>query len=317
MSFEIDTGEVVAFLGPNGAGKTTALRLITGYYAPDRGDVTIDGIPVLERPTDAQRHIGYLPESNPLYKDMLVSELLTLSANLKGIPKRERRAAFDFVVGAIGIDDVYYRPIGQLSKGYRQRVGIAVALIHRPRILIMDEPTEGLDPIQRGEIRGLIKTLARDHTIIMSTHVMQEAQAVSSRVIIVNRGRVVADGSAAELARTATSDRVLVAEIEGTGVAKVLRKMDGVASVACENVSRDDEPVAADSESGDGAQGSTTTVAVTATQPRTRATITLVEGEEIRPELARIARERAWVIWHLSEVEQKLEDTFNQLISEQ
>jgi ABC-2 type transport system ATP-binding protein len=308
MSFEIGTGEVVAFLGPNGAGKTTAMRCITGFYVPDRGSVTIDGIPVLERPVDAQRHIGYLPENNPLYKDMLVSEFLTLSANLKAIPKSEREAAFDFVVSAVGIDDVWYRPLGQLSKGYKQRVGIATALVHKPRILIMDEPTEGLDPIQRAEIRQLIKDLAADHTIIMSTHVMHEAQAVSNRVIIVNKGKVAADGSAAELQQQAKSERVLTVEIEGTGVEKVLAKLDGVATVACEDV----EPVSANG-SKNGSGGGT----ATAVHPRTRATVTLTKGEEIRPELARIARERAWVIWHLSEAQQGLEDIFYQLTSDE
>ena len=288
LSFSIDTGEVVGFLGPNGAGKTTAMRLITGFYAPDSGTVTVDGIPVLERATDAQRHIGYLPENNPLYKHMLVSEFLDLSADLKRIPRRDRRDAFDFVVDAVGIDDVFYRPIGQLSKGYKQRVGIAVALVHRPRILILDEPTEGLDPIQRGEIRALIRSLAADHTIIMSTHVMQEAQAVASRVLIINGGRLVADGSAEELVRGAAGARVLVVELEGKGVAKALGQITGVADVSSES----------------GKSG------------RVLAHVTLEEGAEIRPRLSQLARERDWTIWRLHEQEHGLEDVFHTLTTE-
>lgn len=288
LSFSIATGEVVGFLGPNGAGKTTAMRLITGYYAPDSGAVTVAGIPVLERAIEAQRMIGYLPENNPIYKDMLVSEFLGLSADLKRIPKRERRPALDFVVGAVGIDDVYYRPIGQLSKGYKQRVGIAVALIHKPRILIMDEPTEGLDPNQRSEIRALIKDLAEDRTIVMSTHVMQEAQAVCNRVIIVNRGRVIADGSAEELARGPKNQRVIMLEVQGGDIAGPLEELDGVDSV-------DTEPA------GEG---------------RVLARITTDVATEIRPEISRLVRDRGWVIWRLQEEVRRLEDVFHELTSD-
>ena len=175
LSFSIAAGEIVGFLGPNGAGKTTTMRLIAGYLSPDSGKILIDNKPVGEEGSDARRHIGYLPENNPLYRDMLVSEFLTLSADLKGIPSEKRAEAFDFAVRAVDIGDVYYRPVGELSKGYKQRVGMAVALLHRPSILILDEPTEGLDPNQRTEIRTLIKSLAKDRTILLSTHVMQEA----------------------------------------------------------------------------------------------------------------------------------------------
>lgn len=288
LSVEIEPGGVVGFLGPNGAGKTTAMRLITGFYAPDSGTVEIDGIPVHERPIEAQRTIGYLPENNPLYKDMLVSEFLSMSADLKGIPRSQRLEAFDFVVDAVGIDDVFYRPLGQLSKGYKQRVGIAVALVHKPRILILDEPTEGLDPIQRGEIRSLITALAADHTIIMSTHIMQEVQAVATRVLIINKGTLVADGTAAELSRMARSERIVTFEAEGRQIERQLRRLDVVQHL-------DVEPVSGQ---------------------RVLATITTGEDADVRPELSRLAREGEWTIWRLQEQEHKLEDIFYQLTQE-
>ncbi len=288
LSFEIRKGDIVGFLGPNGAGKTTTLRLITGFLSPDKGSVTIDDIPVADRAFEAQKLIGYLPENNPLYKDMLVSEFLDLSADLKHIPKRKRKAAFDFAVKAVAIGDVFYRPIGELSKGYKQRVGMAAALLHQPRILIMDEPTEGLDPNQRTEIRALIKDLAKDRTIIMSTHVMQEAQAVCNRLIIINKGKLVADGTADDLSRAAKHERVLLLELEGDGIEPALRALSGLERV-------DIEPAGAG---------------------RVRAKLTTGQSVELRPELSKIARERGWTIWQLAEEEHGLEDTFHKLTSE-
>ncbi len=285
LSFEINTGEVVGLLGPNGAGKTTAMRILTGFLAPDSGDVEVDDIPVIERPVDAQRRIGYLPENNPLYRDLLVSELLQLSAELKQVPRARRARAYADVVDAVGIEDVYYRPVGQLSKGYRQRVGIATALIGDPPILVLDEPTEGLDPGQRGDIRSLVTRLAEDRTIILSTHVMQEVQAVASRVMIVNRGRIVADGSVGEVTRAARSGRTFSFEAQGRGIERALEQIEGIDQVEL-------DPVA---------------------KQRVRATISTPEAIDVRPELSRLAREHEWTIWHLSEQEQRLEDVFLQL----
>jgi ABC-2 type transport system ATP-binding protein len=287
LSFTIESGEVVGLLGPNGAGKTTAMRLITGFLAPDCGTIEVDDIPVLERAVEAQRRIGYLPESNPLWRDMLVSEILQLSADLKRVPRSERGAAFDFVVDAVGLEDVYYRPIRQLSKGYRQRVGIATALVHQPSILILDEPTEGLDPGQRGDIRALITRLAHDRTIIMSTHVMQEVQAVASRVMIVKGGRLVADGSVGELTREAHSGRTITFEAAGRGIARALQQLEGIDEVD----------------------------ATTLKRGRVRATITSDGNVDVRPELSRLAREHEWTIWHLAEEEHRLEDVFMELTS--
>lgn len=288
LSFEIQKGEVVGFLGPNGAGKTTTMRLVTGFLSPDDGSISIEGMPVGEQTIDVQKYIGYLPENNPLYKEMLVSELLNLSAELKGIPKEKRRSAFDFVVKAVGIGDVFYRPIGELSKGYKQRVGMATALLHQPRILIMDEPTEGLDPNQRTEIRALIKNLAKEHTIIMSTHVMQEAQAVCNRLIIINKGKLVADGTSEELSRAAKHERIIQLELEGEGIELALRSLAGVEHVDFES----------------------------AEKGRTRAKLTTSESVELQPEISRIAKDKNWIIWRLAEEEHKLEDIFHKLTSE-
>lgn len=287
LSFSVNKGEIVGFLGPNGAGKTTTMRLITGFLSPDSGTITVGDTSVMTNPLIAQKQIGYLPENNPLYNDMLVSELLTLSADLKQIPPSERKTAYDFVVAAVDIAQVFYRPIGELSKGYKQRVGLALALLHQPAILIMDEPSEGLDPNQRTEIRTLIKKLARNHTIILSTHVMQEAQAVCNRLVIINKGRLVADGTPRELARSAAQKRVVVVEIEGTGIEAALKRLKGVKDVEVKKTAR-----------------------------RTMATLTLEGKTEIQPEIANLSYEHRWIIWQLHEEEQKLEEIFHTLTQE-
>jgi ABC-2 type transport system ATP-binding protein len=176
VSFEIQRGEIVGFLGPNGAGKTTTMRLLTGFYRPDTGRVRIDGLDTQEHDLKVKRGIGYLPENNPLYSELPVVEHLSLTSELRGIPRAERKNVFERVVEETGLESVYYRPVNQLSKGFRQRVGLALAILHEPDVLILDEPTEGLDPNQRVEIRELIRDLGRAHTVLLSTHVMQEVE---------------------------------------------------------------------------------------------------------------------------------------------
>lgn len=193
ISTEIGTGEVVGLIGPNGAGKSTTMKIITGFLVPDHGDVFIDGINVNIDPVSCKKIIGYMPENNPLYKDSQVKDVIGLSLKLHNVPKHLWHERIDFVVEKIGISQVYYREINTLSKGFKQRVGLASVLVHNPKILILDEPTEGLDPNQRFEIRNLIKTLGKDKTIIVSTHVMQEIEAMCSRVILINKGRIALD----------------------------------------------------------------------------------------------------------------------------
>jgi ABC-2 type transport system ATP-binding protein len=285
LSFEVKSGEVVGLLGPNGAGKTTTMRLITGYLFPDAGQVTVDNIPVTANPVAAQRKIGYLPEDNPLYEEMLVSELLDFSANLKAIPRNQRRRAFDFVVSAVGIGNVYHHLIGELSKGFKQRVGLALALLHQPTILIMDEPTEGLDPNQRAEIRTLIKKLARDHTVIMSTHVMQEASAVCNRLIIIDKGRLLADGTAEDLSHLAKGEKTIILDLEGRGIESALKQLKGVKQIDYEKL-----------------------------QPhRSRARISYPYSQEFRPEISRLIHRHQWTVWQLTEEKRGLEDIFHEL----
>jgi ABC-2 type transport system ATP-binding protein len=225
ISFSVEKGEIVGLLGPNGAGKTTTMRMLTGFLSADAGSIKIDEIDIEKDPVTAQERIGYLPENNPLYKNMQVAEFLELASQLHQIKEADKKEALDFVVKAVGIEKVYYRLIGELSKGYKQRVGIAAALIHRPEIIILDEPTEGLDPNQRAEIRQLIKDLSKEHTIIMSTHVMQEASVVCNRMLIINKGKIIADGRPEDLAKLSRKEMILNLEIEGEQIEEKLRAL--------------------------------------------------------------------------------------------
>lgn len=229
VSFEVKKGEIVGLLGPNGAGKTTTMRMLTGYFYPDKGSIKIDGMNILKQPEEIRKTIGYMPESNPIYKDMLVEELLKFVLELRDIPKSEQKELIKRVVEETGIADVYYRPIGELSKGFKQRVGLAQALIHNPEILILDEPTEGLDPNQRNDIRKLIKKIGKEKTVILSTHVMQEVTAMCDRVIIIDNGKVIADGNPDELEKGNNNFVDLI--VDGTGVVEELKKMKEVEDV--------------------------------------------------------------------------------------
>ncbi|NNG16814.1 MAG: ATP-binding cassette domain-containing protein, partial [Gemmatimonadales bacterium] len=226
VSFSVDRGQVVGFLGPNGAGKSTTMRMITQFIEPDQGQVLFDGQRLSEADREAKRRIGYLPENNPLYTEMLVTEYLDFVAGLRAIPPAERRSELDRVVAATAIEDVFYRPIGELSKGFKQRVGLAQAILHRPDLLVLDEPTEGLDPNQRVEIRHLISHLGKDRTVILSTHVLQEVQHTCSRLLIINRGKIVADGPVEQLIASAKGVVQIAVEIQGSGVAKALEGLD-------------------------------------------------------------------------------------------
>jgi ABC-2 type transport system ATP-binding protein len=199
ISFEVERGEVVGFLGPNGAGKTTAMKVLTGFLAPTDGTALIDGQDVLLQPIEVRRRVGYLPESAPVYRDMRVGDYLDFVASVRGLASAERAAAVARVAGECGLSDRMRQGIGSLSKGYRQRVGLAQALVHGPEILILDEPTSGLDPNQIVEIRNLIREIGRRKTILLSTHILSEVQATCDRVIIIHRGRIVADGTTDEI----------------------------------------------------------------------------------------------------------------------
>ncbi|WP_247232630.1 ATP-binding cassette domain-containing protein [Telluribacter sp. SYSU D00476] len=199
ISFELRPGEIVGFLGPNGAGKSTTMKILTGYLTPTDGRAEVAGHDVVANPMPARRTLGYLPEHNPLYLDMYVREFLIFVGNLYGMPASSLPVRVDEVIQLCGLDVEKHKKIGQLSKGYRQRVGLAQALLHDPSVLILDEPTTGLDPNQILEIRNLIRTAGRNKTVLFSTHIMQEVEALCDRVIIINRGRIVADSPLAEL----------------------------------------------------------------------------------------------------------------------
>ncbi|MBQ4258275.1 MAG: ATP-binding cassette domain-containing protein [Clostridia bacterium] len=214
VSFSVEEGSVVGFLGPNGAGKSTTMNIITGYLSASEGEVSIGGFNTIENPNEAKKLIGYLPEQPPLYVDMTVKEYLNFMYDLKKatLPREKH---LEEICKLAKIDNVYNRLIGNLSKGYRQRVGIAQALIGNPPVLILDEPTVGLDPKQIIEIRNLIKSLGRNHTVILSSHILSEVQAVCKRVLVINKGRLVADGTADQLAHNLSADHRLIARIAG------------------------------------------------------------------------------------------------------
>lgn len=229
VSFSIATGEIVGLLGPNGAGKTTTIKILTGSLQPDDGSVEINGLDVLEHTRAVQAQIGYLPETAPLYRELTVQGYLKMMTELRDIPEDDQRARISEAVYATGLAEHLTRPIGELSKGFRQRVGLAQAIVHKPRLLILDEPTIGLDPTQIVEVRHLIRRLAKQSTVLLSTHILSEVEALCDRVIILINGRIRADAKMSELA--STSDAILVLDRQTRGVEDVLLTIDGVREV--------------------------------------------------------------------------------------
>ena len=230
VSFRLHRGEVLGFLGPNGAGKSTTMRMLTGNLAPDSGRIAIGGVDLFEQPRRARAELGYLPEQPPLYNDLSVDEYLTFCARLHGIPRARRAAALAHVVDQCGLGDCRRRLIGNLSKGYRQRLGIAQAILHRPAVVVLDEPTSGLDPLQIREIRGLIRRLGGDYSVILSTHILSEVQSVCDRVQILRKGRLILDDTIAGLERRMELGRLRVAFAEPPP-ASLLIELPGVEAV--------------------------------------------------------------------------------------
>lgn len=208
ISFSVDKGQIVGFLGPNGAGKSTTMKIITGYLTADKGEAIVCGIPVQKDPQTVKSKIGYLPESNPLYYDMYVREYLGFMASVHGI--KNKNEAIEKAIDQVGLRKEAAKKIGQLSKGYKQRVGLAAALIHDPEVLILDEPTTGLDPNQIIEIREVIKELGKNKTVLFSSHILQEVEAICNRIIIINKGKIVADNQLNDLLQHATSNSLVV-----------------------------------------------------------------------------------------------------------
>lgn len=287
VSFSVDRGHVVGFLGPNGAGKSTTMRMITQFLEPDAGSIRMEGIPLAEAGREAKRRIGYLPENNPLYGEMLVSEFLDFVARLRELGA-DRRSATEEAVEGTGIEPVYHRPIGELSKGFRQRVGLAAAILHRPDLLVLDEPTEGLDPNQRVEIRRLIGKLGQERTVLLSTHVLPEVQFTCSRLLIINRGRIVADGPVDDLLSRAKGGARIAVEAAGTSVAEGLEALEGVQAVERR-----------ETEEG-----------------RVRLTLITVGAEDLRPRIFQLAKTSGWTLFELHQEAGSLEDLFRQLTTD-
>jgi len=287
LSFQVDRGEVVGFLGPNGAGKTTTMRLLTGTVQPDTGRITLDGLSIGDEPEAVKRRIGYLPELNPLYEDMLVCEYLEYAGRLRGLEGIELRRAIKDAAEETDLGDVFFRPIGEASKGFKQRIGLAAALLHRPEILVLDEPTEGLDPNQRVEIRSLVSALGRERTILLSTHVMQEVEATCTRLLIINKGKLVADGSVASLL-AGSGLATYVVEVQGDGAATALATLPGVRQHTTETV--------------DG---------------RVRVRLAAAGEKDLRPRIFSMARDRGWTLWELHRERASLEQLFRQLTTDE
>jgi ABC-2 type transport system ATP-binding protein len=288
VSFHVESGEIIGLLGPNGAGKTTMMKILTGYLQPTGGTATVDGLDVVAQALAVQQRIGYLPENAPLYPELSVQAYLRLIAELRQIPEEEQQLRLSEAIRATGLEGHLTRPIGHLSKGFRQRVGLAQAIVHRPKLLILDEPTVGLDPTQILEVRRLIRRLAQESTVLLSTHILSEVEAVCDRVIILLNGEVKADALLADL--EASTDVILVLDKETPDATKALQALHGVHSV---------QPI----PSTDGhayrvqAAGS--------------------DGADLRPSIYGLAREQAWPLKELRRDARTLETVFNDLVTAQ
>ena len=291
VSFRVERGEILGFLGPNGAGKTTTMRILTGYMPPTEGKATVAGHDVFTHPIEAKRKTGYLPETPPLYPDMTVREYLDFVAKIKGVPPKERRERVTTVMQKTHVADMSARHCSKLSKGYRQRVGLAQAIIHNPEVLILDEPTAGLDPKQIMETRDLIRSLAGDHTIVLSTHILPEVAQTCQRVVIINKGRVVAVDTPDNLtARLKGAETMYVqVDAEGADATSVLETIPGVTRVAA----TDGRGTAAGYE------------------------VESVRGTDVRREIARTVVSRGWGLLELRPMRMSLEEIFLQVTTDE
>jgi ABC-2 type transport system ATP-binding protein len=284
ISFKVEKGEILGFLGPNGAGKTTTMRVLTCYLPPTDGTARVAGYDVFEKPLEVKKRVGYIPETPPLYPDMTVRTFLDFVAKIKGVASKERRARVDETMEKCRVGDVRDKIIGRLSKGYRQRVGLAQAILHNPEVLILDEPTAGLDPKQIIETRELIKSLGGEHTIVLSTHILPEVSMTCGRVVIINKGRVVAEDTPENLTRRLRGAGTLRVEVRGDvgPVFDVLRTVPGVLQVRPKS---------------DGSGGATFEVEAES-------------GRDVRPDLARAVVQTGFDLLTLQPVGMSLEEIF-------
>jgi ABC-2 type transport system ATP-binding protein len=286
ISFRVKTGEVLGFLGPNGAGKTTTMKAITSFLVPDEGSIHVGDFSVDEQAEEVKKHIGYLPESNPLYEEMPIIDYLKFVAKVEGIPANRIEEKLREVIRVCGIQKEKHKKIGELSKGYKQRVGLAQALIHDPDVLILDEPTTGLDPNQIIEIRELIKKIGREKTVILSSHILAEVEATCDRILIINKGKIVAEGTTDELRKKSQAHEVVKVSIEEGDVNEIFKSLQGLDETELVDF--------IDREKGE-----------FEIQSRT--------DQTARRAIFNLCVEKHWVLTQMTPIETKLEDVFRQL----
>jgi ABC-2 type transport system ATP-binding protein len=290
IGLTIEKGKILGLLGPNGAGKTTAMRILTGFLAPTEGKVTVKGHSIDSEMLEIKKLIGYLPESAPVYQDMLVYDYLQYVADIRQMPKETREGRIKEIAAICGLDSVMHRSIHELSKGFKQRVGLAHAMMSDPEILILDEPTTGLDPNQIVEIRDIIKKIGREKTVILSTHILSEVEATCDRVVIINEGRIVADGSKEELKRTTEEDYSISILLKGAPEGEAKQLFEGVVGVS-----------SIDSSGEDG---------------MTRLRLSCRTGDDLREQVYSRVRTKDWALLELVRESKSLESIFSELTKE-
>jgi ABC-2 type transport system ATP-binding protein len=291
ISLEIRTGEILGLLGPNGAGKTTVLRMLTGYLRPTEGTIRVKDYAVDEKPIEIKRLMGYLPESAPLYRDMLVYDYLGYVADIRGIEAERKFARIRTMADLCGLNEVIHQPIGELSKGYNQRVGLAHAMMDDPEILILDEPTSGLDPNQIVEIREIIRGIGKEKTIIISTHILSEAEATCDRVVIINRGKIVADGSTETLGQATSQGNLITVALRNADIESVKRELHPIQGI---------EEIELLEEQADALE-----VRIACRRP-----------EDLRAEIYQRIKETDWVLLEFHQQTRSLETIFRSLTKE-
>ena len=284
VSISIEPGEIIGFLGPNGAGKTTTVRMIAGVLPPSKGTVTINGIDIFNESANYTPHIGYLPENNPIYDDLTVEEFLIHWAALKNIPQNKVKEQIDEAVKLAGLSEVYYRPISELSKGFKQRTGLAQAILSQPDILLLDEPTEGLDPNQRADIHKLIKGLEKKRTVIICSHVLPEITRMCNRVIIIHEGKIVADSPTNKLGSLSKGGNTYSILATGKSIEKDLKSLKPVQKIS-----------------------------KTKEDPAIRFEIITDTDKDLRLEIFKLAKKQNWKLYELTQKQQDLEDVFTKL----
>ena len=286
ISFRVKTGEVLGFLGPNGAGKTTTMKAITTFFTPTEGDITVGNLSVVDQADEVKKHIGYLPENNPLYQEMAIIDYLTFVAELQGVDKSMIKERILEMVNVCGLEGEKHKRIAELSKGYKQRVGLAQALIHDPDVLILDEPTAGLDPNQIVEIRELIKQIGKEKTVILSSHILAEVEATCDRMLIINKGKIVADGSPKDLKKQAQGKEIVKVTIEGATADEIFTELQGIENIdLVDFIDKNNMSFEIQSKN----------------------------GKASRKSIFNLCVEKSWVLTEMTPIETKLEDIFREL----